>query len=44
MAKNNLTKINGIDVSSKRIISEIREEYKEKISTAVIIIRFGVNQ
>lgn len=44
MAKNNLVKIAGIDVSSKRISVEIRDEYQDKISSAVIVFRFDVNK
>jgi hypothetical protein len=44
MVKNNLIKINDVDVSAKRISVEIRDEYQEKISSAVIRFRFDVNQ
>lgn len=43
MVKSNLTKINSVDVSSKIISVEIRDEYQEKISSAVIRFRFDVN-
>lgn len=44
MVKKNLIKIGGVDVSSKRISVEIRDEYQEKISSAIIRLRFDVNQ
>ena len=44
MVKKNLVKIGGVDVSSKRISVEIRDEYQEKISSAIIRLRFDVNQ
>ena len=43
MAKQNLVKVAGIDVSSKRMSVNIRDEYQEKISSAVIVFRFDVN-
>ena len=43
MTKANLIKIAGVDVSSKRISVEIRDEYQEKISSAIIRLRFDVN-
>ena len=44
MAKQNLIKIAGVDVSSKRINVRIRDEYQEKISSVTILFRFDVNQ
>lgn len=43
MVKNNLIKIAGVDVSSKRINVRIRDEYQDKISSATILFRFDVN-
>lgn len=43
MASNQLIKVNGLDVSSKRMSSKIEHLYQDKIDMAVITFRFDVN-
>ena len=44
MAKQNLVRVAGTDVSSKRISTRIEDEYQDKIGKAIIRFRFDVNQ